>query len=41
MFIITDGKRNDIGTTMQAYANAHLGTVDIENVQENLLVVTH
>lgn len=34
MFIITDGKRNDIGTTMQAYANAHLGTVDIENVQE-------
>ena len=25
MFIITDGKRNDIGTTMEAYAAAHLG----------------
>ncbi len=30
MFVITDGKRNDIGTTMQAYAAAHLGTTDIE-----------
>ncbi|MEE0858396.1 MAG: orotidine-5'-phosphate decarboxylase [Acutalibacteraceae bacterium] len=30
MFVITDGKRNDIGTTMEAYANAHLGTTDIE-----------
>ncbi len=29
MFVITDGKRNDIGTTMQAYAAAHLGTTDI------------
>lgn len=29
MYVITDGKRNDIGTTMQAYANAHLGNVDI------------
>lgn len=27
LFVITDGKRNDIGSTMQAYANAHLGTV--------------
>lgn len=26
MFVITDGKRNDIGTTMEAYATAHLGT---------------
>ncbi|MCH5304043.1 MAG: orotidine 5'-phosphate decarboxylase, partial [Ruminococcus sp.] len=26
MYVITDGKRNDIGTTMQAYATAHLGT---------------
>lgn len=34
MFVITDGKRNDIGTTMEAYANAHLGTVNIENSQE-------
>lgn len=25
MFVITDGKRNDIGTTMEAYAAAHLG----------------
>ena len=25
MFVITDGKRNDIGTTMEAYATAHLG----------------
>ena len=24
MFVITDGKRNDIGTTMEAYATAHL-----------------
>lgn len=25
MYVITDGKRNDIGTTMEAYATAHLG----------------
>ncbi|HEX3038080.1 MAG TPA: orotidine-5'-phosphate decarboxylase [Oscillospiraceae bacterium] len=30
LFVITDGKRNDIGTTMQAYAAAHLGTVEVE-----------
>lgn len=30
MFVITDGKRNDIGTTMEAYANAHLGQVEVE-----------
>ncbi|MDE6427160.1 MAG: orotidine-5'-phosphate decarboxylase [Ruminococcus sp.] len=29
MFVITDGKRNDIGATMEAYTNAHLGTVTI------------
>ena len=29
MFVITDGKRNDIGTTMEAYAVAHLGAVDV------------
>ncbi|MBQ2676698.1 MAG: orotidine-5'-phosphate decarboxylase [Clostridia bacterium] len=29
MFVITDGKRNDIGTTMEAYAKAHLGNVDV------------
>ena len=27
--IITDGKRNDIGATMEAYTNAHLGSVDV------------
>ncbi|MCR4925164.1 MAG: orotidine-5'-phosphate decarboxylase [Clostridiales bacterium] len=31
MFVITDGKRNDIGTTMQAYATAHLGEVQVAN----------
>ncbi len=30
MFVITDGKRNDIGTTMEAYAAAHLGKVEVE-----------
>ncbi len=35
MFVITDGKRNDIGTTMEAYANAHLGITDIDG--ESLL----
>lgn len=29
MIVITDGKRNDIGTTMEAYAAAHLGKVKI------------
>ena len=29
LFVITDGKRNDIGTTMEAYAAAHLGTVSV------------
>ena len=32
MYVITDGKRNDIGSTMQAYAAAHLGEVDIAGV---------
>lgn len=30
MFVITDGKRNDIGATMEAYAAAHLGETDID-----------
>ena len=30
MFVITDGKRNDIGATMQAYAAAHLGATEVE-----------
>ncbi|MDR1409965.1 MAG: orotidine-5'-phosphate decarboxylase [Oscillospiraceae bacterium] len=29
MFVITDAKRNDIGSTMSAYAAAHLGSVDV------------
>ena len=29
MYVITDGKRGDIGSTMQAYANAHLGEMAI------------
>ncbi len=33
MYVITDGKRNDIGTTMQAYAAAHLGETDIDGVK--------
>ncbi len=33
MFVITDGKRNDIGATMQAYAVAHLGTTAVRGEQ--------
>lgn len=29
MFVITDGKRNDIGATMTAYASAHLGNTAV------------
>jgi len=29
LFVIGDGKRNDIGSTMEAYANAHLGTIQV------------
>ncbi|MCH5324653.1 MAG: orotidine-5'-phosphate decarboxylase [Eubacterium sp.] len=29
MYVITDGKRNDIGSTMEAYAAGHLGTVQV------------
>jgi len=35
MFVITDGKRNDIGTTMEAYAKAHIGETDIEGTVVN------
>ena len=31
-YVITDGKRNDIGTTMEAYAAAHLGSTDVDGV---------
>ena len=30
LFVMTDGKRNDIGTTMEAYAAAHLGTTVVD-----------
>ena len=35
MFVMTDGKRNDIGATMEAYAAAHLGVtaVDAEEIE--------
>ena len=33
LFVITDGKRNDIGTTMEAYAAAHLGKVSVNGVE--------
>lgn len=29
MYVITDGKRNDIGATMEAYTTAHLGSVQV------------
>ena len=32
LYVITDGKRNDIGTTMEAYASAHLGQTDVDGV---------
>lgn len=31
MYVIIDGKRNDIGSTMGAYSSAHLGTVQVED----------
>ncbi len=33
MYVITDAKRNDIGTTMEAYAVAHLGRVKVGNTE--------
>lgn len=30
LFVITDGKRNDIGSTMEAYAAAHLGVTPVK-----------
>lgn len=33
MYVITDGKRNDIGTTMEAYATAHLGKVTVGSAE--------
>lgn len=33
MFVITDGKRNDIGSTMEAYAAAHLGKIKVGSAE--------
>ena len=33
MCVMTDGKRNDIGATMTAYATAHLGKVMVDGVE--------
>ena len=33
MYVITDGKRNDIGSTMEAYATAHLGKTKINGTE--------
>ena len=30
MYVITDGKRNDIGATMESYAAGHLGWADVD-----------
>lgn len=32
MFVMVDGKRNDIGATMEAYTNAYLGSTDVNGV---------
>ena len=39
MFVITDGKRNDIGTTMEAYATAHLGKTDVFGEDKGIFVL--
>ena len=33
MFVITDGKRNDIGSTMEAYAAGHLGVTQVGSME--------
>ena len=33
MYVMTDGKRNDIGATMTAYATVHLGKVMVDGVE--------
>lgn len=35
MYVITDGKRNDIGSTMECYAEAYLGSTDVEGTAIN------
>lgn len=36
LIVIEDGKRNDIGNTAMAYANAHLGTVHLLSKEEKV-----
>ena len=31
LYVIVDGKRNDIGATMEAYTNAYLGTTSVNS----------
>ena len=33
MFVMVDGKRNDIGATMEAYTNAYLGSTEVDGVK--------
>ena len=40
MFVITDGKRNDIGSTMEAYAAAHLGKTKVGGAEIAALAET-
>ena len=37
MYVIVDGKRNDIGATMEAYTTAYLGTTEVGNSLKHLV----
>ena len=37
MYVITDGKRNDIGATMEAYTSAHLGSVTVGETEVEVM----
>lgn len=39
LLVIGDVKRGDIGTTSQAYSNAHLGSVDVEGISYETFAV--
>ena len=39
MIVIMDGKRNDIGSTMQAYAKAHLGVSEVTGKDKGIFVL--
>ncbi|MGE4284001.1 MAG: orotidine-5'-phosphate decarboxylase [Clostridia bacterium] len=36
LYVITDVKRNDIGSTAEAYSSAYLGTTKIEDIETNV-----